>query len=514
MVSGAAPKRKSGTHAALRKKQLMSQRLKFQLKRALPSGELVELTPDELLRFTNKFPHIAQRWTEAGGAGSDPSSWQGQCEQLLDSLMSQKVAIHFLEPVNPVALGIKDYFTIVKEPMDLGTVKMRLRGDFYAEPAQFEAHVRLTFANAMQYNPAFTEVHECAKQLLKKFESLKKAKYSLAFKSAGADEPELLDNGCVEATSWGDDADAGGDDDVFPITQPDEQAGLFKPVLSDDDDDGGESDGSGGGEGSAGDAEESALCGSVDGASGVPGGESVSDGRQVQLQLPSAAFFGDSDGEGDGGGDGVDGGGGDGGGGGQEQASEHTLEGNGERLVAESEGAASDQDQSERQPHDAQTGGKQPQSGGKQPATGGKQPLQAVVGGKHPVSLDDDSASLADLDSVVSGDEHVSESDLFDDDGEEDGEGDGEGDGDDDGFSYLGEGESEMGDFAADASEAASELGDGECGASELEDDDDEMSGSELFGNAGEEGADADEEGEGEGKENAGEWADFEETDS
>ena len=30
----------------------------------------------------------------------------------------------FQEPVDPVKLGIEDYFTIIKNPMDFGTIKV------------------------------------------------------------------------------------------------------------------------------------------------------------------------------------------------------------------------------------------------------------------------------------------------------------------------------------------------------------------------------------------------------
>lgn len=32
----------------------------------------------------------------------------------------------FLKPVDPVALNLPDYFTVIKKPMDLGTVKNNL----------------------------------------------------------------------------------------------------------------------------------------------------------------------------------------------------------------------------------------------------------------------------------------------------------------------------------------------------------------------------------------------------
>jgi hypothetical protein len=54
----------------------------------------------------------------------------------------------------------------VTKPMDLGTVRDKLRGNKYLTILEFVEDVRLTFANAMLFNP----VHTMAKQLNKEFE--------------------------------------------------------------------------------------------------------------------------------------------------------------------------------------------------------------------------------------------------------------------------------------------------------------------------------------------------------
>jgi bromodomain-containing factor 1 len=45
-----------------------------------------------------------------------------KCYKVLQILKRHECAFPFLEPVDPVALKIPDYPTIVKEPMDLGTI--------------------------------------------------------------------------------------------------------------------------------------------------------------------------------------------------------------------------------------------------------------------------------------------------------------------------------------------------------------------------------------------------------
>ena len=68
--------------------------------------------------------------------------------------MEAENAVYFNVPVDPVALNIPDYFRIIPEPMDLGTVKSNLQSGAYASPAALLADVRLIFANCRLYNPA------------------------------------------------------------------------------------------------------------------------------------------------------------------------------------------------------------------------------------------------------------------------------------------------------------------------------------------------------------------------
>ncbi|KAJ1473422.1 Bromodomain-containing protein, partial [Baffinella frigidus] len=67
--------------------------------------------------------------------------------------------------VDPEALNLVNYFQVVKNPMDLGTVKKKLASKGYRHAQDFIADVTLTFDNAMLYNPKGDEEHELAKKL-------------------------------------------------------------------------------------------------------------------------------------------------------------------------------------------------------------------------------------------------------------------------------------------------------------------------------------------------------------
>ncbi|CAL4886868.1 unnamed protein product [Urochloa decumbens] len=94
-----------------------------------------------------------------------------QCEAILKKLMTQKYSHIFNIPVDVVKLQIPDYFDIIKTPMDLGTVQKKLSSGAYTSPSDFAADVRLTFNNAMTYNPRGHAVHDMAIQLNKMFEN-------------------------------------------------------------------------------------------------------------------------------------------------------------------------------------------------------------------------------------------------------------------------------------------------------------------------------------------------------
>ncbi|XP_022750494.1 transcription factor GTE8-like [Durio zibethinus] len=93
-----------------------------------------------------------------------------QCEGLLKRLMGHQCGWVFNQPVDIVKLNIPDYFTVIRHPMDLGTIKKKIASGAYASPLEFHADVRLTFSNAMTYNPPSNDFHVMADTLNKFFE--------------------------------------------------------------------------------------------------------------------------------------------------------------------------------------------------------------------------------------------------------------------------------------------------------------------------------------------------------
>jgi E1A/CREB-binding protein len=99
-----------------------------------------------------------------------PQRLKTKCLEVLRSLQSHQHAWVFNAPVDPVELGLPDYFEVIKKPMDLGTIRKKLEnGGFYHKLEEFEAHVNLTFDNAMLYNPEGSVVYNMAKEMKDKF---------------------------------------------------------------------------------------------------------------------------------------------------------------------------------------------------------------------------------------------------------------------------------------------------------------------------------------------------------
>lgn len=93
-----------------------------------------------------------------------------KCQDLLKNLMKHRSAGPFVIPVDPVKLCIPDYFDIVKHPMDLGTIQKKLNAGMYHTPWEFAADVRLTFSNAILYNPVGNAVNIMAHTMSSVFE--------------------------------------------------------------------------------------------------------------------------------------------------------------------------------------------------------------------------------------------------------------------------------------------------------------------------------------------------------
>lgn len=96
------------------------------------------------------------------------------CKELLVEVQKPKhysITNPFMIPVDPVALNIPNYFTVIKRPMDISTVAKKLDEGNYTTALEFEKDFRLIVWNCLRFNPPGNPVHLMGKQLEELFES-------------------------------------------------------------------------------------------------------------------------------------------------------------------------------------------------------------------------------------------------------------------------------------------------------------------------------------------------------
>jgi len=74
--------------------------------------------------------------------------WKSRATSALELGMASDLAqAYFNDPVDPEALGIPEYYEVIKTPMDLGTCKAKLmRGD-YVKAQELLRDVQLVWSN-------------------------------------------------------------------------------------------------------------------------------------------------------------------------------------------------------------------------------------------------------------------------------------------------------------------------------------------------------------------------------
>lgn len=112
---------------------------------------------------------------------------QRHCERVMNDICKLQPAQFFLEPVDPVKAKAPDYLHVIKQPMDLGTIRKRLNvreaqktGNNasssssslspYATLQEFVDNVELVFDNCFKYNGLQHPISQGAKDVKSAFE--------------------------------------------------------------------------------------------------------------------------------------------------------------------------------------------------------------------------------------------------------------------------------------------------------------------------------------------------------
>jgi hypothetical protein len=112
------------------------------------------------------------------------------CKDVLDAMRKHRYGWIFAEPVDHVKLGIPDYPTIVRSPMDLYTIRQKIEGKRYPFIDSFVEDVNLIWKNAKLYNKRTTDAYLMAVELEKEFGKIWH-RQNINLDSTNAGEPRL-----------------------------------------------------------------------------------------------------------------------------------------------------------------------------------------------------------------------------------------------------------------------------------------------------------------------------------
>ncbi|KAJ2715393.1 hypothetical protein H4R19_001228, partial [Coemansia spiralis] len=127
--------------------------------------------PDAIMEYLDRSGTAGTAGDTAGTAGTAGGDWRTMCRRVLLRLQGQKSALEFMAPVDVIRQGVPTYFDVVKQPMDLGTIRKNLDRGLYQSADEFRDHVQLVLANCFLFNPAGTYVHDQGLALQHVFEA-------------------------------------------------------------------------------------------------------------------------------------------------------------------------------------------------------------------------------------------------------------------------------------------------------------------------------------------------------
>ncbi|GMH70233.1 hypothetical protein TrST_g12427 [Triparma strigata] len=120
-----------------------------------------------------------------------PSVLKAKCLEILKEVMQHQFGWVFNAPVDPVELGLPDYFEVIKKPMDLGTVKKNVETLVYHDIESFKENCHLAFDNALNYNANGSSVYNMAAEIKKHFNR----EYDKVLRDLNAEHAKRCNNG-------------------------------------------------------------------------------------------------------------------------------------------------------------------------------------------------------------------------------------------------------------------------------------------------------------------------------
>ncbi|KAJ2787715.1 hypothetical protein GGI15_000486 [Coemansia interrupta] len=126
--------------------------------------------PDAIIEYIDSTTRPAPP-TSTTSAALQTASWRALCNRVLLHLQAQPSALEFMAPVDPIRQGVPTYFDVIKQPMDMGTVRKKLDRSQYSTPREFLNDLQLILSNCFLFNSPDTYVYSQGKTLQGVFET-------------------------------------------------------------------------------------------------------------------------------------------------------------------------------------------------------------------------------------------------------------------------------------------------------------------------------------------------------
>jgi bromodomain-containing factor 1 len=126
------------------------------------------------------------------------------CDQVvlkeLKKAKNYQIVFPFLNPVDPVAMNIPTYYTVVKKPMDFGTIEKNLQNGVYNSAKDFYTDAKLVFKNCYLFNPPTDAVNGMGHQTEAIFDEAWEKKDQWIADNQPASEPASEDESEAESS--------------------------------------------------------------------------------------------------------------------------------------------------------------------------------------------------------------------------------------------------------------------------------------------------------------------------
>lgn len=147
-------------------------KVQYRLMKVDYKGSSVEVPAEELREIYKTYPDLEKLLGNPDAIEQaqiddqkHKDSWIKVANKILLVCWKSKGGYMFHDPVDPKKFMIDDYFDVVKNPMDFGTIKKKMQAHAYKSMEGFVQDMELVFSNCLLYNGLDNPVSKLAIEL-------------------------------------------------------------------------------------------------------------------------------------------------------------------------------------------------------------------------------------------------------------------------------------------------------------------------------------------------------------